>query len=116
MDINRRRTVLISCFVILACYFVALYVIPFESVGWHFKHVKDTVTFSSNVSSLLEVSSERFMYTRVLEHVGNDNNKSNTTLDFVSREMDKLNTNKFLICPRPTGRLGNQMRLALRMR
>ena len=46
---------------------------------------------------------------RVLEHVGNGNNKDNTTLDFVSREMDKLNINKFLICQGPTGRLGNQM-------
>ena len=58
MDINRRQTVLISCFMLLACYFVALYVIPFETVGWHFKHVKDTVTFSSNVSSLLEVPAD----------------------------------------------------------
>ena len=109
MDVNKRRAALISCFLIHACCFVALYVISFEAVGWHFKSGSDRAIFSWNVSSVSEVSSGRFMHTRVLGTVGNVQHNSDTTTDLVTPEMDTLTVNKFLICQRPTGRLGNQM-------
>ena len=100
---------MICCIVIQAGFSLALYVyvIPFGTLMKRFLDSSDEVTFWMNAFSVF-ASKDDYMHNEIKDIVNKSQN-NNAKSAVVLQEMDTVNSNRFLILQRPTGRLGNQM-------
>ena len=100
---------MICCIVIQAGFIMVLYmyVIPLGTLMKRFLDSSDEVPFSMNAFSVLP--SKNGHMPNEIKDIANKSQNNNAKSAVGLQEMDTINSNRFLILQRPTGRLGNQM-------